>query len=82
VALIAGLGKVRGDVVRIGRTLIVLQMTTGAGRGRQVVVVVYVAIGALPRRYGVQAGKRESCGVVVERSVRPCRYVVALLTRL
>jgi len=41
-------------------------MTTGAGRGRQVVVVVYVAIGTLPRWHSVQAGKREGCGVVVE----------------
>lgn len=57
-------------------------MTTGAGRARQVVVVVYVAIGTLPRWHGVQAGKREGSGVVVEGSIRPCRDVVALLARL
>ena len=66
VALIARLGETRGDVVRIGRSLIVLQMATDAGRRAQVVVVIYVAIGALPRWHGVQAGKREGRGIVVE----------------
>jgi len=66
-------------VIRISRSLIVLQVTTGAGRGRQVVVVVRVAIGTLTRRDGVQAGKREGCGVVVERRIRPCVDVVTLL---
>ena len=53
-------------MVRIGRSLIVLQMATDAGRRAQVVVVIYVAIGALPRWHGVQAGKREGRGIVVE----------------
>jgi hypothetical protein len=66
VALIARLGETRGDVVRIGRPLIVLQMATDAGRRAQFVVVIYVAIGALPRWHGVQAGKREGRGIVVE----------------
>ena len=57
-------------------------MTTGACRARQVVVVVYVAIRTLPRWHGVQAGKWEGSSVVVERSIRPCRDVVALLARL
>ena len=65
-ALIARLGETRGDVIRIGRALIVLQMTTDASRGGQGVVVVYMAIGALPRWNGVQAGKREGRGIVVE----------------
>jgi len=71
VALIAGLGETRSDVIRIGRPLIVLQMATDAGRGAQVVIVVYVAISTLPRWNGVQAGKRKGCGVMVERSIRP-----------
>jgi len=66
VALIARLGETRGHMIRIGGALIVLQMTTDAGRRAQVVVVVYVAIGALPRWNGVQAGKREGRGIVVE----------------
>ena len=70
-ALIARLGETRGDVIRIGRSLKVLQVATNAGRGGQVVVVVHVAIGTLPRRHSVQAGKREGRGVMVERSIRP-----------
>ena len=65
-ALIARLGETRGHMIRIGGALIVLQMTTDAGRRAQVVVVIYVAIGALPRWHGVQAGKREGRGIVVE----------------
>jgi hypothetical protein len=79
VALIACLGETRRNVIGIGRSLIVLQMTTGAGRGAEVVVAIDVAIGTLPRWHGVHAGKREGCGVMVERCIRPCRYVVALL---
>jgi hypothetical protein len=71
VALIARLGKTRGEVIRIGRSLIILQMATDAGRGAQVVIVVYVTISTLPRWNSVQAGKRKGCGVMVERSVRP-----------
>ena len=65
-ALIARLGETRGDVIRIGRSLIVLQMATDAGRRAQVVVVVYMAISTLSRWHGVQAGKREGRGIVVE----------------
>ena len=70
-ALIAPLGETRGDVIWIGRPLIVLQMATDAGRGAQVVIVVYVAISTLSRWNGMQAGKRKRGRVMVERSVRP-----------
>ena len=70
-SLIARLGETRGDVIRIGRALIVLQMATNAGGGAQIVVVVDVTIGTLPRWNRVQAGKREGRGIVVERSIRP-----------
>lgn len=53
VALIACLRKAGSDVIGICSTLIVLQMTRDTGRGRQVVVVVDMAVGALPRRHGV-----------------------------
>jgi hypothetical protein len=43
-------------VIGIGRTLVILQVTCNASRVVQIVVVVHVAIGALPRRYGVHAG--------------------------
>ena len=70
-ALIARLGKVRGDVIRVCRPLIVLQMAADTGGGAQVVVVIYMAIGTLPRWHGVQAGKGEGSRIVVERSIRP-----------
>lgn len=66
VALFTGLREVRGDVIRICRSLKVLQMTTDAGCGRQVVVIVNVAIGALARRNSVHACKGEGCRIVVE----------------
>lgn len=49
--LIASLGKVRRHVVGICGSLIVLQVARDASRTRQVVIVVQVAVGALPRRY-------------------------------
>ncbi len=70
-ALVAGLGEVRRHMVWISRSLIILQVTTDAGCGRQVVVVVDVAIRALPRRHRVHAGQRESCEVVIKRGVGP-----------
>ena len=57
-------------------------MTTDARRRGQVIVVVDVAIRALPRRNRVHTGKRESRGVVIKRGVRPCCRVVALGTGL
>lgn len=56
VALIAGLGEVARDVVRIGGAIVVLQVAGHAGRAIQSVVVVGVAIRTLPRRNGVHAG--------------------------
>ena len=76
-ALIAALREVRRDVVRVGRSLVVLQVAAYTGIGRQVVIIVDVAIRALPRRNSVHPGQREIRGVVVERGVRPRRGVVA-----
>jgi len=53
-----------------------------AGRAVQAVIVVDMAIGALPWRYGVQAGEREAGAGVVERRVQPVRGVVALVAGL
>ena len=58
-------------MVRIRRALIVLQVTTHAGIGGQVVVVGDMAIDALTRWYGVHPGQRKVRQVMVERCVRP-----------
>ena len=81
-ALVASLWEVRGDVIRIGRALIVLEMAGHTLCTVQGVVIVNVAIGAGARRDCVQAGERESGAVVVERSVHPVRGVVTLVASL
>lgn len=53
-------------------------MAAHAGRARQVVIVVDVAVATLARRHSVQAGQREVGHVVVERRVRPRNCAVAL----
>ena len=50
-ASFAGLCESAGHVIRITGALEILQVTAYARRTRQVVVVVDVAINALPRRY-------------------------------
>ena len=82
VALLAGLREVRCDVVGIGCSLEVLEVTGDASRARQVVIVVDVAIGAGARRYGVQAGEGKTSACMVERRVHPVRGVVTLLAGL
>ena len=66
VALITALRKVRRDVIGIRGSLVILQVAADAGRGGQVVVVVDVAIGALPRRNCMHAGQGEGCEGVIE----------------
>jgi len=53
VALVACLREVRGDVTRIRRSLVILQVARHASRAGEVVVVVDVAVGTLPRRHRV-----------------------------
>lgn len=55
-ALLAGLRKVRRNVVGVRSALEVLQVTSDTRRTGEVVVIVAVAVGALPRRHGVKAG--------------------------
>jgi len=52
--LLAGLGEVCRYVVGIARALVILQMAGDASAAGQVVIIVHVTIGALPRRDGVQ----------------------------
>ena len=82
VTLIASLRKVGSTVIRIGRSLVVLQMARYACGSRQVVIVVDVAIRALPRRNQVRPTQREPGAVVVEAGVRPRGRVVALIAAL
>ena len=62
--------------------VVVLLVAADARRAGDVVVVVDVAVGTLPRRNGVRAGQREPGGVVVERCIQPTAGVVTLLAGL
>ena len=81
-ALIAGLREVRGDVVGIGRALVILQVAANASRVGDRVVIVYVAIRTLPRRHRMQSRQRKVSEIVVERCIRPTAGVVALIASL
>jgi len=79
----AGSWKRGGDVVHRRKSVrVIVLMARYAGRARQVVVVVNVAIGALARRNGVVTSQYEACAVVVEGCVEPRRRVVALVAAL
>lgn len=56
---VACLGEACGHVVGIGRALKVLEVASDARAARQLVVSIYVAIRADPRRDGVQTGQCE-----------------------
>ncbi len=68
-ALVATLREVRRDVVRIRRSLVILQVAGYASRAAQVVAVVDVAVGAQPRRNGVAIRQREPNRIVIERGI-------------
>ncbi len=59
VALRAIRREIRRDVTRVRRSLKIFEVTTDTGRTRQVVVIVDVAVDALPRRHSVPAAQRE-----------------------
>jgi len=75
--LARGRERRRNVVNRRDRAVVVVLVARNASRGRDVVVVVDVAIAALPRRHGVIAGQGEASTVVVERRIQPCRGAVA-----
>ena len=80
-ARVASLGEVCRDVIRVGRALVILQVAGDACRAVQGVVVIDVAVGALPRRHHVQSGERESRSGVIKLAVHPQHRIVALLAR-
>lgn len=82
VALLATLRKVRRNVVRVGRALIVLEVAANASVRRQVVVIVGMTVGTLPRRYRMHSCQGEVRIAVIKRCVRPRSGVMALLTGL
>ena len=79
-ALLAGLRHVGLHVVRVGCPLVILQVAGDASRAGEVVIVVHVTLRALQGE--VRSGQREAGVVVIERSIRPRRGVVALLASL
>jgi len=82
VALIAPLGEIRRHVIRVGRSLVVLQVAGHASRAGQVVVVINVTVAALPRGNRVHTGEGKVGEVVVERGVGPGSRIVTLLAGL
>ena len=82
VALLASLSEASGHVVRVLRALIIRQVTAHAGRCRDVVIVVDVAIEADARRIRVGIRQRETHRRVIKCSRLPGDCCVALLASL
>jgi hypothetical protein len=80
VAGLAGLREAQLDVIGIGRAGVVGQVARYASRDRNVVVVVLVAIGTLPRRHGMHSGKRKTGCRVIELGIQPVIETVAVVT--
>ena len=78
-ALFAGLWEIRGDVVRIGGSLVVLEVTGNTGCAGQAVVVVDVAISAGAWRHCVHSRQHKAGSGVIELTVGPLHGVMALL---
>jgi len=75
-ALGTGLRKACRYVVRIGRSLVVLQMAGYAGCAGQVEVVVDVAVSTLARWHCMPAGERKTCGAMIKVRTQPGIRVV------
>jgi hypothetical protein len=82
VALRTSLRKARGHVVRIRGALEILEVTRYARRFAQIVVVINVAIRALPWWHHMRTGQREASRAVIEGCIRPRAGGVALGTSL
>ncbi len=83
VALFAGQGEYRRCVGHRSRRIVVVGLMAGnAGRIRDRVVVVDMAIGASARRHHVIPSQREACAAVIEGRIEPGRSAVALVAGL
>jgi len=80
VALFASLRHVRLHVIGLRSALVVVQVAGHAGRVRQVVVVIDVALRTLQRR--VRTGQRETGAVMVESRIQPRSSGMTLFARL
>ena len=80
-AHLARLRDPASHVIRILRRVEVRQVAGNAGRQRNVVVVVLMAVCADPRRIHVGAGQWEAGRRVIEACTRPRHRVVALFAR-
>ena len=70
VARFAGRREADRDVIHRSRRIVIVGLVARDARCvRQVVVVIDVAIGALPRRRSVRSGQRESGAAVIKRCV-------------
>ena len=78
VAGFASLREPATHVIRVGGSLEILQVTRHAGRAGQVVVVVDVAIGTLPRRNRMRARQHKVHRGMIETRRLPGRSCVAL----
>ena len=68
----AGRWEVRGNVIyRRGRGVVVVQVARYAGRVRNVVVVVDMAVGTSARRHRMSSGQCKPGGVVIEGRIQP-----------
>lgn len=80
VAHIALLRDSCGQMVWIGRALIVLQVTRDTDRGSQIEIAIRVALIALQLR--VRTGERETHCIVIEIRGLPCCSCMAFLASL
>ena len=78
-ACLASLREVPGHMVRVRRTLKILQMATNARGAVQRVVIVDVTISALTRWHRMHAGQSKSRRGMVKLAVAPLHRVMALL---